>query len=58
MAVETNVENKLETIIEETTSKHETRPDWRPPLLTRIDIKRTLYSSGSNIDLHGGNTPG
>ena len=26
------------------------KPDWRTPLITRIEIKRTKLSPGSNID--------
>jgi len=29
-------------------------PAWHAPVITRIDIKRTMYNVGSDIDLHGG----
>lgn len=29
------------------------KPAWQPPTLTTIDIKRTLNTSGSLVDLGG-----
>jgi hypothetical protein len=34
------------------------RPAWRAPTVSRIDIRRTTYSAGSDIDMNGGSTPG
>jgi hypothetical protein len=36
----------------------EPRPVWRRPMVTRFGLERTLFFSGSNIDGHGGATPG
>ena len=39
---------------EESAALSAPKPDWHSPVITRIDIKRTMWESGSNNDLHSG----
>lgn len=34
------------------------KPTWHTPVITRIDIKQTMYTTGSNSDFFGGSQPG
>ena len=36
---------------EESAAQSAPKPDWQAPVITRIDIKRTMYIKGSGIDL-------
>lgn len=56
MVSELKIERTAAASLEQDEQICETRPAWRMPKLTRIEIKKTLFFSGSNIDLVSGST--
>lgn len=50
MNSEIKIANKQELVSEQAVSEQGTKPAWRAPVFTRIDIKRTMFTSGSFFD--------
>ncbi|MBN2148756.1 MAG: hypothetical protein JW726_15315 [Anaerolineales bacterium] len=39
-------------------TEQESQPAWQRPQITRIEIRRTMFTSGQDLDGYGGSTEG